>query len=238
MLGKGRSPIWQAALVVCLVVVAASGAYYFGRKSVPQPTAAATSPQPQNLAAPTVRTVVVERAVTAPVAASPHLDPRTTLDRVIQASLRGPNNAAAQREIIHLLETLVEQGDRALPALGEFLVSFQDAEFPAMFSEARRWVRGSREREPLLAPTLRLAVMEVVARINSPASENLLADIMQQTGRGIELVYAPARGNRSGQIQNDRFAVCAPAHPFSNDQPEPSAGSLRARHSVFFSRSK
>jgi hypothetical protein len=91
------------------------------------------------------------------------------------------------RLLLHQFESLIAAGPAALPAIRNFLQRNQDAEYDVGF------VRGGRDGNiPLefsVPPSLRLGLLEAAKRIGGDSAEQLLAETLKTTGRGIEVAY-------------------------------------------------
>lgn len=114
------------------------------------------------------------------------ISPEEILARLIKmkASQSDPRSV---RLLLHQFEYLVDAGTSALPAIRAFLARNEDSEYDTGF------VRGGRDgnipTEFLTPPSLRLGLMEVVKNIGGDAAEQILADTLKTTGRGIEVAY-------------------------------------------------
>ena len=98
------------------------------------------------------------------------------------------NSVRAQRQVIHELETLLELGPEALPAIREFLAGNVDVAYEVV---ARRSLRDGRfPTEFVVPPTLRIGLMEVAKNIGGESGEEILAQVLTNTRRGDELAYS------------------------------------------------
>ena len=99
------------------------------------------------------------------------------------ASLQ-PTGSRAQRQALMLLEQLSQMGAPALPALREFLASGKDMIYDASG-------KGPRDvkiiAEALLPVTLRMALFQVVSQIGGAEAEQVLAETLGRSGRGLEV---------------------------------------------------
>ena len=114
------------------------------------------------------------------------ISPTQTLERLqtMRASTNSPRNA---RLIVHQFESLIEAGPGALPAIRQFLAQNVETEYE---SNARRGFRdGKIPTEFNFPPSLRLGLFETVKNIGGDAAQELLAETLKATGRGIEVTY-------------------------------------------------
>ena len=95
-----------------------------------------------------------------------------------------PAGSRAQRQVLALLEQLAQLGPPALPAIRQFLASGKDVLYDAN-SKGSRDVRFL--AEGLLPTTLRLALFQVASQIGGEEVEQLLAEVMGRSGRGLEV---------------------------------------------------
>ena len=121
----------------------------------------------------------------APAAAKP--TPEELLRRLAAMKLgAGPERTRAVRQILVMLDQLAQAGPDALPAIRQFLATHADVEFDRL-AEARV-PRDMRALTDAVLPfTLRLALFDVVRQIGGQAAEELLAETLGRTGRGLEV---------------------------------------------------
>ena len=97
------------------------------------------------------------------------------------------NHPQSARQLILELERLKEAGPAALPAIREFLAGGEDADYDA---SAKGAIRGGKVPEDFtVPPSLRLGLLEVVKNIGGEAAQQLLAEALKSTGRGVEVAY-------------------------------------------------
>ena len=99
------------------------------------------------------------------------------MERLKKFRLGGPRGQSA-RQLIFYLESLAQLGTDAAPVIRDFLARNEDIEF----------VGDGRGRESLIPASLRLGLFDVLRRIGGPEAENLLADVLKTTGRGLEVL--------------------------------------------------
>ncbi|MEW6302769.1 MAG: hypothetical protein AB1705_04815 [Verrucomicrobiota bacterium] len=128
-------------------------------------------------------TVVVE----VPKATSPE----EILARLIAHRIpQGTGQSHSVRQAVHLFESMVQAGPPALPVIRGFLGKFQDISYDTDYDSLRRgWRDGRLSTEFVLAPTLRVGLMDVVRRIGGAEAESILAEALGTTGRGMEVAY-------------------------------------------------
>jgi hypothetical protein len=120
------------------------------------------------------------------VAAPP--DPTDLLKQLAALQIApGPGQGRAMREVIALLSQLAQLGPPALPAIRQFLVSGQDVAYEAPGGKGLRDVKSL--TDALLPPSLRFALFEVVRQIGGEDAEQILAEALSATRRGLELAY-------------------------------------------------
>jgi hypothetical protein len=98
------------------------------------------------------------------------------------------SSAPVLRQAVYWLEELALAGPAALPAIGEFLARYEDADLAADQFQSR----STRERPPLdfaLPPSLRFGLFNVLRRIGGADAEKILAESLARTGRGVEVAY-------------------------------------------------
>ena len=120
-------------------------------------------------------------------------------------------DARVKRRAVYFLESLVDRGDAALPAIANFLEQNVDLELQSLNrpkaqvakEEKNAGGKGAKKQaapawnyfRPFPKPndefpaTLRLGLLEVVAAIGSEQAEKLLLKILENTGRGVEVAY-------------------------------------------------
>jgi hypothetical protein len=115
--------------------------------------------------------------------------PSEIMARLVELSAgASAHTQPGQREIVYWLEELVAIGPGALPAIREFLQRYEDLELDSSVVSGS----GARNRLPgdfLFPPSLRFGLFDVVRRIGGAQAETLLAEALNQTGRGIEVAY-------------------------------------------------
>ena len=124
-----------------------------------------------------------------------------------------------KRRAVYFLESLVDRGDAALPAIAKFLERNVDLELGSLDSPkvqvakeqknagskggVKGGGKGAKQRataawnyfRPFPKPndsfpaTLRLGLLEVITAIGSTQAEKLLLTILENTGRGVEVAY-------------------------------------------------
>jgi hypothetical protein len=120
-----------------------------------------------------------------------------------------------KRRAVYFLESLVDRGDAALPAIENFLEQDLDLELQSLDRPKEQVVKEGKNAggkgdgkggkktaapawnyfRPFPKPndsfpaTLRLGLLEVVAAIGSEQAERLLLKVLENTGRGVEVAY-------------------------------------------------
>ena len=103
---------------------------------------------------------------------------------VAQLAALQPAGARAQRQALALLEQFAQIGVPALPALREFLASGKDVVYDAN-SKGQRDVKAL--ADALLPATLRMALFQVLSQIGGEDAEQVLAETLGRSGRGLEV---------------------------------------------------
>jgi hypothetical protein len=126
-----------------------------------------------------------------PGAVASQPSPREALDRLVKIRITpGAGYAQGVRAAIAAFENLVAAGPEALPVIREFLARHQDIEYDANLSDLRRgWKNGQLATDFMLAPTLRLGLLDAVRRIGGDQAEQMLAEVLSNTGRAMEVAY-------------------------------------------------
>ena len=118
------------------------------------------------------------------------------LDELIDIKLSSKNRRSVQRRLSYLFESLVLQGDAAVPLIREFLNKMEDVDFAVQREgesdeESKR--RYSRFRATLnfsQPPTLRVGLIDILAEIGGDHAEAAVAELLGTTARGFEIAYA------------------------------------------------
>ncbi len=117
------------------------------------------------------------------------------LDELMQFRLTSNNRNKEQRRLNYLFESLVLQGDAAVPLIREFFNRMEDVDFTVQRdkeSEKERQERYGRFRATLSfsqPPTLRVGLIDILAEIGGPHSEAAIAELLATTARGFEIAY-------------------------------------------------
>lgn len=144
----------------------------------------------------------------------------------------GVNRIALRRQVIHQLGHLADAGPAAIPVIREFLVRMEDLEYePGGEGTTNRvgslaaGLRG-RPRAPLdfeFPPTLRLGLVDVLLEIGGFEAETVLAEMLETTGRGVEVAYVARALQRLAPDEHRAAAVAVAtellAHPPVIEQP-------------------
>jgi hypothetical protein len=116
---------------------------------------------------------------TAPV----KLSPAEIIAQLITLKSASANNPRAMRKAIYWLEELVAAGPAALPAIREFLARNEEIDFVA--GPAKRGAT----TDAVVPLSLRFGLFEVVKQIGGTDAENVLAEVLGTTGRGVEIAW-------------------------------------------------
>jgi hypothetical protein len=121
--------------------------------------------------------------------------------------LPGEQRNASIRRIVHQLESLVDLGPEALPEIKEFLAKFEDVDYSTETRpEDKEFVRDPESKDKpasapvpgsptlprldsVLAPSLRLGLVQVLREMGTEQAEQVLVDMLTTSGRGVEVAY-------------------------------------------------
>lgn len=151
------------------------------------------------------------RASAAPAANAPAPDggpfssPHDILEKLKKMKVgSGEQRNPSVRQIIHQLESLVDYGTDALPAIREFLGKFEDVDYSSeprpedkgVFREADRTmptatltIQNAPRLDSMLPPSLRLGIVQVLREIGGEPAEQVLSEMLSTSGRGVEVAY-------------------------------------------------
>jgi hypothetical protein len=126
-------------------------------------------------------------------------DPAVTMAKLRQLRAgTGVNRIALRRQVIHQLGHLADAGSTAIPVIQVFLQRMEDLEYEAggeaptnRVGSLAAGLRG-RPRAPLefeFPPTLRLGLVDVLLEVGGREAEAVLAEMLETTGRGVEVAY-------------------------------------------------
>lgn len=124
-----------------------------------------------------------------------------------------------QREIVYWLEELTMRGTAALPTIQEFLQRYEDLELDTSVIGGR----SARNRLPgdfLFPPSLRFGLFDVVQRIGGRKAESILAEALNQTGRGIEVAYLTRALQEMAPDKYRRSAIAAASRLLMQPDPQ------------------
>jgi len=130
------------------------------------------------------------RSTMTPVVAPPvvsttptKLSPAEIIAQLVSIKSTSANNPRAIRKAIYWLEELVAAGPGALPAIRQFLARNEEIDY----------ISGSTKRgagmEGVAPVSLRFGLFEVVKQIGGAEAENVLAEVLGTTGRGVEVAW-------------------------------------------------
>jgi hypothetical protein len=122
-------------------------------------------------------------AVPAPAA---KLSPAEMIAQLVALKSAPANNPRTMRRAIYWLEELIASGPAALPAIREFLRRNEEIDFVAPTQS-----RGGRSGvgDSVVPTSLRFGLLDVVKQIGGPDAEDLLAEVLGTTGRGVEVAW-------------------------------------------------
>ena len=176
------------------------------------------------------------------------------IDELMNVKLTTKNRRAAERRVQFLFESLIQQGDAAVPHIRAFLNKMEDVEFTVQRSEDEEEGRGrgrsrgndwaerrrGRTRGSSLdfekPPSLRIGLMDALKEIGGSSAEAALGEVLSKTGRGFEVAYV-AKAVRS-MIGPDAFRdeAVAAAHELLSDpleMPNPNSFDRNAKRYLY-----
>ncbi|MEO6033781.1 MAG: hypothetical protein ABIQ35_00845, partial [Verrucomicrobiota bacterium] len=117
------------------------------------------------------------------------IDPRAVVEALQKLRANSADTKSARR-ILHHLETLIDAGNAALPAIREFLSRNEDIDYESSLQSSLKAAKdGKIQIDFVFPPSLRFGLLDVVRQIGGADAEKLLADILGATGRGAEVAY-------------------------------------------------
>lgn len=147
---------------------------------------------------PEVRTLT--RTVTTTV--TNRLAPREILDQLTRLNPNAGEESRNRilRRIVYLLESLATLGPEAMPVIHEFLRENKDVDYTGDIVNASGQrvsrsgagsfsIRSMVSTDFLVAPSLRLGLVDVLAQIGGEEAQSILAQVLDTTGRGVEVAY-------------------------------------------------
>ncbi|MEY2407870.1 MAG: hypothetical protein QOF48_540 [Verrucomicrobiota bacterium] len=104
------------------------------------------------------------------------------------------------RQVVHLMETLADAEEAALPVIRDFLKRNKDIDYSTDVlnaagervgrSGAASWTtRHSTLTDFLVPPSLRLGLIDVLDQIGGEEAQGILAEVLDTTGRGVEVAH-------------------------------------------------
>lgn len=124
------------------------------------------------------------------------------LERLIQLNPNAGEDSRNRilRRIVHHLELLADLGPDALPVIHDFLKQNKDVDYTSDIVNASGQrvsrsgagsfaIRNLASTDFLVAPSLRLGLVDVLAQIGGEDAQGILAQILDSTGRGVEVAY-------------------------------------------------
>ncbi len=144
------------------------------------------------------------------------------IDELTNIKLTSANRRAVERRVQFLFDSLIQQGDAAVPHIRAYLNRMEDVEFTVQRAEGEEEGRGrgrggrgndwterirGRMRGSSLdfeqPPSLRIGLMDVLKEIGGSSAEVALGEVLSKTARGFEVAYV-AKTVR-GMIGPDAF---------------------------------
>ncbi len=130
------------------------------------------------------------------------LSAQEILDQLVKLDPHGEDESRNHtlRRIVYYLESLVTLGPEAIPTVTEFLkqnkdVDYTDAPVNASGQRVRHTgtsafsLKNLASTDFLVAPSLRLGLVDVLSQIGGDEALNVLVQVLDTTGRGVEVAY-------------------------------------------------
>jgi hypothetical protein len=147
---------------------------------------------------PEVRTLI--KPVTTTV--TNRLAPTEIIEKLTQLNPNGGDESRNRilRRIVFHLEMLAELGPAAIPAIHDFLKQNKDVDYTTDIVNASGQrvsrtgsgafsLRNIASTDFLVAPSLRLGLVDVLAQVGGEEAQTILAQVLDTTGRGVEVAY-------------------------------------------------
>ena len=117
------------------------------------------------------------------------------LDEMFDFRTGSKNRRSHSRRLNFLLESLIRQGDIAVPHIREFLNRMEDVDY-AIRREGEKDEEYEKRYRNFRAtlnfsqpPSMRIALIDVLAEIGGSSAESTLVEVLSTTGRGFEVAY-------------------------------------------------
>ena len=127
------------------------------------------------------------------------LSAREILDKLVRLNPNtgGESRNRGFRQIVHHLQMLVDLGPAALPLIQDFLKQNKDVDYTGdVLNESGERAgrsgfasRSIARTDFLVPPSLRLGLVDVLDQIGGEEAEGILAEVLDSTGRGVEVAY-------------------------------------------------
>jgi hypothetical protein len=181
---------------------------------------------------PEVRTVTRTYSTTV----TNKLSAQELLDRLVNLHPETSEDSRSRvfRQIVHYLQMLAEEGPEVLPVIANFLKQNKDVDYSSdVLNAAGERVgrsgtssfnaRNITQTDFLVPPSLRLGLVDVLDQIGGDEAQAILAEVLDTTGRGVEVAYiARVLQEESPDKYKDNALKAAKdllANPPSVDQP-------------------
>jgi hypothetical protein len=128
------------------------------------------------------------------------------------------------------MEELVQAGPAALPAIREFLARNEDIELDLSGIQGRAARNSKLPGDFVLPPSVRMGLFDVVRRIDGEEAEQLLADTLPATGRGLEVAYLARLLEEMSPHKYRDVALSAARALLANTAPLNSSSPLDRNH--------
>ncbi len=140
------------------------------------------------------------------------------LDEMFDFRTGSKTRRSNSRRLNFLLESLIRQGDIGVPHIRDFLNRMEDVDY-AIRREGEKDGEYERRYRNFRAtlnfsqpPTMRIALIDVLAEIGGSSAESTLVEVLSTTGRGFEVAYTAKA--LQGMLGKDAYSkeVLAVAH--------------------------
>ena len=145
------------------------------------------------------------------------------LDEMFDFRSVSKSHRSNSRRLNFLLESLIRQGDIAAPYVREFLNRMEDVDYSIRRDEEKDEEYEKRYRNFRATlnfsqpPSMRIALIDVLAEIGGSLAESTLVEVLSTTGRGFEVAYTAKA--LQGMLGKDAYSneVLSVAHELLTD---------------------
>lgn len=174
---------------------------------------------------------VITQAADAPAPVPPKLSPTEIIARLQTLSGPGSRSVSDLRQAVSWFAELAKAGPAAVPSIREFLATHKDMDLdaagPALVKAGRELHVGL---DFVVPPSLRFGLFDVLRQIGGAEAEQVLAESLVQTGRGIEVSYLARVLQEIAPGKYREQAVSTARELLASGQPRNSGSPLDRNH--------